>query len=179
MFFVSDIYTTAPETFKTPLHEKTYEVLEQLQIPFERVLTDEAITMDDCESTNKRLNMKMVKTLFLCNRQKNKFYVFITTGEKSFNSKNFSNALQISRVSFAPVNLMQKLLGTKIGAATIFSAIIAQNNIIEFVFDKDVTFEEWYGCSDGTTTGYMKIRTTDIINKFMPFTHHTIKVIKV
>jgi Ala-tRNA(Pro) deacylase len=30
---------------------------------------------------------------------------------------------------------------------------------VQVVFDKDVVSEEWYGSSDGTTTGYMKIRT--------------------
>jgi hypothetical protein len=33
----------------------------------------------------------------------------------------------------------------------------------EIVFDRDVLREEWYGCSDGTTTGYMKVRTEDIL----------------
>jgi Ala-tRNA(Pro) deacylase len=48
MLFVSDIYTTAPDNFITPLQEKTYHILQELHIPFERVDTDEAITMDDC-----------------------------------------------------------------------------------------------------------------------------------
>ncbi|WP_258881150.1 hypothetical protein [Clostridium tagluense] len=26
-----------------------------------------------------------------------------------------------------------------------------KDNLVQVVFDKDVLFEEWYGCSDGTT----------------------------
>ncbi|ROR29231.1 hypothetical protein EDD66_103167 [Mobilisporobacter senegalensis] len=63
MFFVSDIYTTAPSNFKTELQKKTYRALEDLHIPFERIDTDEAITMDNCIQINEALNMKMVKTL--------------------------------------------------------------------------------------------------------------------
>lgn len=74
MFFVSDIYTTAPCQFETKLQEKTYLTLNLLSIPFERVNTDEAITMDDCVQIDEKLNMKMVKTLFLCNRQQTAFY---------------------------------------------------------------------------------------------------------
>lgn len=33
------------------------------------------------------------------------------------------------------------------------------------VFDRDVAKEEWYGCSDGTTTGYLKVRTEQIVMK--------------
>lgn len=179
MFFVSDIYTTPPDNFHTPLQEETYRVLQNLNIPFERVDTDEAITMEDCVQINKKLDMKMVKTLFLCNRQQTAFYLFITTGDKPFKSKNFSNALGIARVSFAPADLMERMLRVKIGAATVFSTILDKNNDVQIIFDKDVVAEKWYGCSDGTTTGYMKLRTTQIINDFLPFVKHAPSIIEV
>lgn len=65
MFFVSDIYTTAPSEFKTVLQEKAYRALQYLHIPFECVDTDEAITMEDCVQIETKLEMKMVKALFL------------------------------------------------------------------------------------------------------------------
>ena len=82
MIAVSEIQNTAPNQFKTQLQEKVYKTLAELQIPYERVDTDEVITMEDCISVNEKLNMKMVKTLFLCNRQQTKFYLFITCGDK-------------------------------------------------------------------------------------------------
>lgn len=179
MIFVSEIYTTPPDRFDTPLQKETYKVLENLCIPFERVDTDEAITMEDCVQIGKKLDMKMVKTLFLCNRQQTAFYLFITAGDKPFRSKDFSNALGVARVSFAPIDLMEKMLGTKIGAATVFGTLLDKDNEVQVVFDKDVFAEEWYGCSDGTTTGYMKIRTAQIINDFLPFVEHAPTIIEV
>lgn len=163
MFYVSDIKTTAPSDFGTPLREKVYHTLNELGIPFERVDTDEAITMEDCVQIDDKLQMKMVKTLFLCNRQQTDFYLFITSGSKPFRSKDFSTALGISRVSFAPAELMLEMLGTKIGAATVFSALLGTAQNVKIIFDKDVIHEEYYGCSDGITTGYMKIKTSDIL----------------
>ena len=107
MFFVSKIDTKAPEQFHTGLQEKVYQTLQELQIPFARVDTDEAITMEDCVQINAKLDMKMVKTLFLCNRQQTAFYLFITSGDKPFRAKDFSAALDIARVSFAPAELME------------------------------------------------------------------------
>ncbi len=179
MIIVSDIKNTAPTMFRSRLQEKVYAVLDELSIPFERVDTDEVITMEDCIEVNKKLNMKMVKTLFLCNRQQTEFYLFITKGDKPFRSKDFSNALEIARVSFAPAELMETMLGTKIGAATVFSSIIDTNNKVHIVFDKDVLNEKYYGCSDGSTTSYMKLQTDDIINKLLPFTKHTATIIEV
>ncbi len=92
-----------------------YESLTKLQISFEQVNTDEAISMEDCTWINQKLDMKMVITLFLCNSKKTKFYLLITTADKPFKSKDFSNALDISRVSFAPAELMESILGVIIG----------------------------------------------------------------
>ena len=178
MLYVSEIHRDAPAVFQTSLQQDVYSTLGQLGIPFERVDTDEAITMEDCARINEKLHMHMVKTLFLCNRQQTDFYLFITRGSKPFSSKNFSNALGIARVSFAPAERMEAMLGTKIGAATVFSALRDRENAVRIVFDREVLAEEWYGCSDGTTTGYMKIRTSHIIHDILPFTGHDPLVIE-
>lgn len=57
MFYISEIFKTAPESSTTPLQEKTYCALTDLQIPFERVETDEAITMEDCVQINAKLDI--------------------------------------------------------------------------------------------------------------------------
>lgn len=172
MFYVSEIIKTAPDTFKTQLQEATYKTLNKLNIPFERVDTDPAITMEDCIAIDQRLKSKTVKTLFLCNRQKTQFYLFITSAEKPFVTKNFGTALGISRVSFASEELLLEILGTKIGAATIYGTLLDKDREISVVIDKEILNEEWYGCTDGTTTGYMKVKTKDIIDKFLPHTKH-------
>ena len=179
MFFVSEIKTTAPEQFRTPLQEKVYQTLKELSIPYERVDTDEAITMPDCVQINEKLRMKMVKTLFLCDRKQTTFCLFITAVDKPFRAKDFSAALGVSRLSFAPSEKMETMLGTKIGAATVFSALLDSENRVRIVFDRDVAEEKWYGCSDGTTTGYMKVRTDDILHVFLPFTHHAALTVEV
>lgn len=71
------------------------------------------------------------------------------------------------------------MLGTTIGATTIFSSLIDLENKVHIVLDKEVLSEEWYDCSDGTTTGYMKLRTTDVYHKFLPFTKHMPSVIEI
>lgn len=179
MFYISEIMNTKPTVFITELQNLVYTTLEKLEIPFERVNTDEAISMDDCILINQKMNMKMVKTLFLCNRQQTDFYLFITTAHKSFKSKEFSKVLNISRVSFAPAELLQEKLGTKVGAATILSVLFDVKNEIQVVIDKEVILEDFYGCSDGTTTGYMKINTELIINNFLNYAMHKPIIIEI
>ena len=90
MFYISEIQYTAPAEYKTELQEVIYTTLQKLRICFERVDTDEVISIEDCIPINRKLDMKMVKTLFLCNRQKTDFYLFITTADKLFRAKELS-----------------------------------------------------------------------------------------
>ena len=71
------------------------------------------------------------------------------------------------------------MLETKIGAATIFSTLIAESKEVQLVLDQEVVENEWYGCSDGTTTGYLKLRTTDVLEKFLPFVQRQPKIITI
>lgn len=179
MFFVSELYSSPPVIFKTPLQEQTYRALDELRIPYNRVETDEAITMADCVQINQRLEMKMVKTLFLCTRNEERFFLFITAGDKPFQTKRFGNSLGVPRVSFAPVESMENILGTKIGAATVFSVLLDTENRVKVVIDREVAEDEWYGCSDGTTTGYMKVATASIIGAILPYAEHLPDIIDI
>jgi len=179
MFYVSEVKTEAPKVFESELQQKIYEIFADLDIHFERVDNDPAITMEDCVLINERLDMKTVKTLFLCNRQQTNFYLFVTLDGKPFVTKDFSSALGISRVSFASEELLFSMLGTKIGATTVLSSIIDTENKVRIIFDIEVLKNEWYGCTDSTTTSYMKLKTADVLEKYIPFTKHDITVIEV
>ena len=179
MINVSEIKTRKPDHFKTELHEMVYNTLEKLEIPFERVDIDEAITMEDCVEIGKKLDTSIVKTLFLCNRQKSNFYLFVTTDDKPFVTKDFSRALEISRVSFATPEMLLDMLGTRVGSATALSCVFDKENKVRIILDKDAVSSEWYGCSDGTTTGYMKLKTEDLINKYLPFANHIPTIIEI
>lgn len=54
MFYISEIMNTKPTVFITELQNLVYTTLEKLEIPFERVNTDEAISMDDCILINQK-----------------------------------------------------------------------------------------------------------------------------
>lgn len=76
------------------------------------------IRQDTAAKMPHRAAKKRLPNAVLCNRQQTAFYLFITSGDKPFHAKDFSAALGVSRVSFAPAARMEQMLGTKIGAAT-------------------------------------------------------------
>ena len=173
MFYVSTPTNQPPERFKTPLQELAFKTLGELGIEYERVDTDEAVSMELCELIDEKLGAQIVKTLLVCDRKQTKFYLYITTGGKPFKSHDFSAALGISRVSFAPSERLEELLGVKIGATTLLSLLLPSAKDVQLVFDRDVLAQEYYACSDGTATGFLKMRTGDMLNVLLPHMHRS------
>ncbi len=172
MFYVSDIIKTAPKEYKTKLQEEVYTTLETLNIDYNRVDTQEAYTMEDCEEISKRLGVEVIKTLFLCNQQKTKFYLLVLPGNKKFETRKFSSELEIARVSFTNEEQMLSLLGTQFGAATVFGLLLDKEQKIQLVLDREVFNSDSYACSDGTLTTYMSIKTEDLLTRFLPHIKH-------
>ena len=76
---ISELLTTPPARFETPLQEKVYTFLAAHSIPFERVENDPARTMEECKLISEKLGCTIAKTLFLTNRQQTKFYGILIT----------------------------------------------------------------------------------------------------
>lgn len=172
MVYVSEMHTSPPSKFGSDLEMRTYETLTHLQIPFHQVATGEALTMEDCIDIDHRLGIEVVKTIFLCNQKKTKFYLYITPADFTFVTKEFGKKMEIPRVSFASADLLKARLGVIPGAATIFGLLLDSDHEIQLVFDQSVADREWYGCSSGSVTNYMKLKTKDLFDKFLPYTGH-------
>ena len=88
-------------------------------------------------------------------------------------------AIGVSRVSFAPEEKMEEMMGNKIGETTVFGALMDPEQKIQVVIDKEVADSEWYGCSDGVTTGYMKLKTKDVLEKVLNYAKHKPEIIEI
>ena len=171
MFKVSDILTTPPAEFGSELQRKVYETFAKLDISFARVDTDPGITMEDCLHIDAKIGVRIVKTIFLCNRQQTEFYLYVTTDDKPFVTREFCGALGIPRVSFASAEKLWDLTGVLVGATTILSAILPQASGVHLVMDRNVSRSEWFACTDGTATCFVKIKTSDLLEKYLAGKH--------
>lgn len=177
MFRVSEILTTPPPAFATRLQQKVYETFAALGIPFGRVDTDPGLTMEDCQHIDARIGVRIVKTVFLCNRQQTEFYLYVTTDDKPFVTREFCGALGIPRVSFAPAEKLRELTGVEVGATTVLSAILPESAGVHLVMDRSVAEGEWFACTDGTATCFVKFRTADLLQKYLPASGHALILI--
>ena len=167
MFYVSELMSTHPAEYASELQRKVYESFSALGIPFQRVDTDPGITMEDCRNIDARIGVRIVKTIFLCNRQQTEFYLYVTTDDKPFVTRDFCGALGIPRVSFASAEKLWELTGVLVGATTILSAILPSAEGVHLVMDRGVAEGEWFACTDGTATCFVKLKTRDLLEKYL------------
>ena len=167
MFIVSDIITTPPAAFASELQRRVYATFAERGIPFGRVDTDPGLTMEDCQHIDAKIGVRIVKTIFVCNRQQTEFYLYVTTDDKPFVTRDFCGALGIPRVSFASADKLRELTGVEVGATTILSAILPESAGVHLVMDRRVAEDEWFACTDGTATCFVKLRTRDLLDKYL------------
>ncbi len=161
-FYTSEIMTGAPKEFKTETQKMIYEALEEAGCYYTRIESDPGISMDDCLNIDKAFGIDTVKTILLTNRQKNKFWLYVTHARKPFITKEFGASLKIPRVSFADEGLMMEVLGTAHGAATPFGLLRPEAKDVTFVMDHDVAARDNIVITDGDPCGFIAIKNQDL-----------------
>ena len=169
---ISQIYTTAPADPRSPAEQATFQLLEKLHIPFERVEHENADTMEDCRAISEALCVRVCKNLFLCNRQQTQYYLLCMPAAKAFKTKDLSAQIQSSRLSFGSPEKMEELLGVTPGSASILALMNDTENKVQLLLDRELYSKEYIGCHPCKNTGTLKLETSDVLNIFLPHVHH-------
>ena len=152
---------------------RTYRFLDSLGIDFDR--TDHpdrpAATMEVCAEVDAVLGVKICKNLFLCNRQKTKFYLLVMPGDKPFKTKELSGQMGISRLSFADESYMLELLDIRPGSVSVLGLMNDTDRRVQLVIDEDVLKEEYFGCHPCENTSSIRFKTSDLTEKILPALH--------
>ena len=94
-------------------------------------------------------------------------------GDKPFKTKELSHQLNISRLSFAEEEYMEKYLGVTPGSASILGLMNDTENNVNLIIDRDLLNDQFIGCHPLINTASLKIKTHDILNVFLPAVKHT------
>lgn len=157
---------------------RVYDLLDQLGIEYERTDHAEANTMEACHEIDRVLDTIICKNLFLCNRQETQFYLLMMPGEKPFKTKNLSAQIHSARLSFGKPDYMEEFLHIRPGAVSIMGLMNDTENRVQLLIDRDVLESEMLGCHPCVSTSSLKLRTEDVLKKFLPAVHHEAIVIE-
>ena len=171
MINISKIYTER-KINGTELENKVYDTLEKLNIKYERIDNDEVNTMEECIAINDTLNTEIRKSILLCNSKKTTFFLVVLPANKSLDTNLLAKKIGINKLSFASDDKMFELLGTTPGSLSIMGIIKDIDDYVQVILDKEIINSEYFGCNDTKNTTHLKIKTNDLINKFLPYTKH-------
>lgn len=173
------IYTTRPDESHLRLNKelRVYDLLEKLNIPFQRIDHDPTVSVESCQEVEKLLQIEISKNLFLTTANKSSFYLYFMPGSKRFQTKIVSSQIGSSRLSFADAGYMQEFLDITPGSVSILGLMNDKNHNVNLLIDRDIIKAEYIGCHPCINTSSLKIRTKDIIEKFLPFVGHDYTII--
>lgn len=151
---------------------RVYDLLDKLGIEYERADHEEATTMEACFEIDQLLDTLICKNLFLCNRQNTEFYLLMMPGEKLFKTKDLKEQIHSARLSFADATYMEEYLNIKPGAVSIMGLMNDTDNQVQLLIDRTVIESETLGCHPCVCTASLKMKTKDVLDKFLPAVHH-------
>lgn len=151
---------------------RVYDLLDKLGIEYWQVDHEAAQTMEDCEAVDRMLNAVICKNLFLCNRQKTKFYLLMIPGNKTFKTKELSAQIHSARLSFAPEEYMEKFLDITPGSVSVMGLMNDTENQVQLLVDADVLEGEYVGCHPCVNTSSLKLRIKDVFTTYLKAVHH-------
>ena len=151
---------------------RVYDLLDRLNIPYQGVDHDAAMTMEACEAANRLLGGVICKNLFLCNRQCTDFYLLMMPGDKPFKTKELSKQIGSSRLSFADGSYMSEFLDITPGSLSVLGLMNDHNHRVQLLIDDEVLQGEYIGCHPCINTSSLRITTADMMNKIVPALGH-------
>lgn len=173
------LYSTKPtDGNRLDKEMNTYHLLEELHIPYLRIDHEPTATIENCNEVEEVLGIEICKNLFLCDRQQTEFYLLVMPGRKRFITKEVSKQIGSSRLSFAKDKHMKKYLNITPGSVSILGLMNDREKRIHLLMDREVMQSEYFGCHPCINTSSLKLKTSNILEKFLPYTGHQPHIVK-
>ena len=157
--------------------EKAFEVLKKLEIEYELYEHEPLYTIEAAEELDKKTGVDICKNLFLSTRHSTEFYLILMPGNKRFNSGKVSKQLGVPRMTFAKDEFLNQYLGIMPGSVTPLGLINDTEHTVNFIIDKDVMSMEKIAIHPCINTATVIIKLSDLLEKILPYTGHSYRVI--
>ena len=158
---------------------RCYDLLDSLNVPYQRIDNEAAMTMEACAEIDKALDATICKNLLLCNRQCTQFYLLMLPGDKHFKTSVFSKQIGSSRLSFASAEYMEKFLDITPGSVSVLGLMNDKENRVQLMIDEDILKGEYFGCHPCINTSSLRLKTDDLLRKIIPAMGHEPRMVTI
>lgn len=161
-----------PQDKRIDKEERVYDLLDQLNIDYQRIDHEEANTMEVCLEIEKTLKSTICKNLFLVNSNKSQYYLLMLKENKKFKTKMISKQINSSRLSFGSDEKMLEYLDITPGSVSLLGLMNDHDFKVQLLKDKDLLQDEYLGCHPCINTSSLRIKMKDVFEKIIPSLHH-------
>ena len=151
---------------------RCYDLLDSLDIDYQRIDHEPAMTMEICAALDDALGALICKNLLLCNRQCTDFYMLMMPANKPFKTKDLSKQIGSSRLSFADGSYMEQFLDISPGSLSVLGLMNDKDQRVRLLMDADVVKEPLVGCHPCINTSSLRLSTEDLLQKVIPAMGH-------
>lgn len=161
-----------PQDKRIDKEERVYDLLDQLNIDYQRIDHEEANTMEVCLEIEKTLKSTICKNLFLVNSNKSQYYLLMLKENKKFKTKMISKQINSSRLSFGSDEKILEYLDITPGSVSLLGLMNDHDFKVQLLMDKDLLQDEYLGCHPCINTSSLRIKMKDVFEKIIPSLHH-------
>ena len=156
---------------------RVYDLLDRLNISYQRIDHQAAMTMEACAAIDEALEATICKNLLLCNRQCTEFYLLMLPGDKPFKTSVLSKQIGSSRLSFAGAEYMEEFLDITPGSLSVLGLMNDTNHRVKLLIDRDLLDGEYIGCHPCINTSSLRLKIADLIEKIIPAMDHPVTMV--
>ena len=143
-----------------------YDILSKLNINYTEIEHEAVFTVEEAGTIKDQIDGVGCKNLFLTDHQ-NRFYLIFIRDDKRVDIKAIANLLNCSRLSFASLEQLKKVLNLESGSVTPFGIINDIDNKVMLLIDQDLK-ENKVLCHPNVNTKTISLKLEDLI-KFLEY----------
>ena len=157
--------------------KKCYEILKELDIPYESVSYSKE-EKENKELIDEKIGVKGIKNLLFKTRNlKKDLFLVILPREKRFDTKAFRNKYNITKIEMVSDDELDEFLSSKTGEVSIIDLISDTDKRIKLYIDEEVLNEEYFRFHPYNGLVTVKIKTKDLVEKLIPYLGHELNII--
>ena len=156
---------------------RVYDLLDSLNISYQRIDHEAAMTMEACAAIDEALEATICKNLLLCNRQCTEFYLLLLPGDKPFKTSILSKQIGSSRLSFAGAEYMEGFLDITPGSLSVLGLMNDKEHRVKLLIDRDLLDGEYIGCHPCINTSSLRLKTSDLMERIIPAMGHEPRIV--
>ena len=176
--FVVSKLKSEKEIFSNSKIMDCFEMLENLNIPYEYVsCTRPFENNEELALIDAAIHVKGIKNLVFKTKKGNRYFLIILFRETQLDIKKFREEHNLPKITMANEEELLELLHCKMGSVSITELMYDKEKKIELFIEESILKEEYYRFHPNDNIATIRIRTTDLLTKLIPYLSHEINYI--